>query len=72
MSDMIMTTSVIATNEQMAEPTVIEIIESVDSPTRQRSRLALIPARHVAIQFIHLKPDEFIVAEQPREQCPAQ
>ena len=73
-----MNTLLIATDAQTAEPTIIEIIESMDRPTRQRSRLALIPARQISIQSIHLKPDEFIiapqkeVAEQPREQRLAQ
>ena len=73
MSAMIMNTPVIAPDAQTSAPTNIEIIESVDSPTWQRSRLALIPARPIAIQSIHLTPDEFMivpqkeVAAQPRE-----
>jgi hypothetical protein len=68
----------IETDEQAEEPIVIEIIESLDSSTRQRSRVALGLIRNIPTYCIHLKPDEFTIApqkepeEQPREHRPAQ
>jgi len=59
-----MNTLLIAANEQATEPSIIEIIESVDSTTRQRSRLALIPARRIPRQSIHLKADEYTIVPQ--------
>ena len=53
-------------DEQTTEPTIIEIIEAVDTPTRLRVRLALISARHSVTQSIHLKPGEFTIAS-PKE-----
>jgi hypothetical protein len=55
---------VIVAHEQATEPAIIEIIESVDNTTGQRSRLALIPVGRIARQTIHLKPDEFTIAPQ--------
>ena len=53
---------VIAAHEQATEPAIIEIIESVDNTTGQRSRLALIPVGRIARQTVHLKSDEFTIA----------
>jgi hypothetical protein len=55
---------VIAAHEQATEPASIEIIESVDNTTGQRSHLALIPIGRIARQTIHLKSDEFTIAPQ--------
>ena len=55
---------VIETDEPTKEPIVVEIIESVDSPTQPRSRLALIPAGRILGQSIHLKSDEYTIVPQ--------
>jgi len=73
-----MNTLLIVADAQATEPAIIEIIESVDSTTRQRARLGLLPANRIARQSLHLKPDELTIAPQqecgaqPREQRPAQ
>jgi hypothetical protein len=59
-----MNTLLSAAEEQATEPAIIEILESVDSTTRQHSRLALIPARRIPRQSIHLKSDEYTIVTQ--------
>jgi hypothetical protein len=65
-----MNTLLIAADAPAAEPAIVEIIESVDSTTRQRSRLGLIPATPVLRQSIHLEPEEFTIT--PQKKCGAQ
>ena len=55
---------VIETDKRAKEPLIVEIIESVDSPTQPRSRLALIPAGRISTQSIHLKSDEYTIVSQ--------
>ncbi len=59
-----MNTRLIAADAQATEPAIIETIEAVDSTTRQRARLALMPAKRIARQSLHLKPDEFTIVPQ--------